>query len=101
MAVWGWITFAALALVALFVFRKHVQAWLRPPGGDPIQDDVDGETAVAQVAIVPGASGAVVLRGARWTGRNQGHVVIPAGATCVVERRQGLVLDVRIEKKAQ
>ena len=94
-----WIAFAAIALLSLVVFRKRVYARLRPPGGDPIRDDVDGERAVAQEAIVPGASGAVLLRGARWTGRNQGPVAIPAGATCLVERRQGLVLDVRLEKQ--
>jgi hypothetical protein len=39
-----------------------------------------------------------MLRGSRWTGRNQGPSAIPAGATCRVERRQGLILDVRIER---
>ena len=93
-----WLVFAALAIVSLVVFRQRIYAHLRPGAEGTIQDGVDGELAIAVASIPPGASGGVMLRGTRWTGRNQGNVVIPAGASCRVERRQGLILDVRLEK---
>ncbi len=93
-----WLAFAALAIVSLVVFRQRIYAHLRPGAEGTIQDGVDGELAIAVASIPPGASGGVMLRGTRWTGRNQGNVVIPAGASCRVERRQGLILDVRLEK---
>jgi inner membrane protein len=93
-----WLAFAALAIVSLVVFRQRIYTRFRPDAGGPIHEGVDGELATAIASIPPGASGGVLLRGSRWTGRNQGNVVIPAGASCRVERRQGLVLDVRLER---
>ncbi len=92
-----WLAFAGLALVSLVVFRQRIYAKLRPAAESAIGEGVEGERATAIDAIPPGVSGAVMLRGARWTGRNQGPSAIPAGAACRVERRQGLVLDVRLE----
>lgn len=92
-----WLAFAGLSIVCLVVFRQRVYSKLRPAADGLIGEGVEGELATAIDAIPPGVSGGVMLRGARWTGRNQGPSVIPAGAACRVERRQGLVLDVRIE----
>ena len=93
-----WLAFAGLAIVSLVVFRRRVYSKLRPASGDLIGEGIEGEIATAIEAIPPGVSGGVMLRGSRWTGRNQGPSEIPAGAACRVERRQGLVLDVRISK---
>lgn len=93
-----WLAFAVLAIVSLVVFRQRVYAKLRPGAGGEIREGVDGEIATAIEAIPPGVSGRVLLRGSPWTGRNQGNVLIPAGSTCRVERRQGLILDVRLER---
>lgn len=99
MPIWvQWLAFAALAIVSLVIFRQRVYSKLRPGAEGSISDGVDGEVATAMDAIPPGASGGVMLRGSRWTGRNQGPVPIPAGASCRVERRQGLILDVRLDK---
>lgn len=95
-----WLAFAGLAIVSLVVFRQRVYAKLRPGDGGAIREGVDGEVATAIEAIPPGVSGGVLLRGSRWTGRNQGNVVIPAGGSCRVERRQGLILDVRLERQS-
>ena len=95
-----WLAFAALAVISLVVFRQRIYTRFRPPAEGSIQDGVDGELATAVASIPPGASGGVLLRGSRWTGRNQGNVLIPAGSTCRVERRQGLVLDIRLEKNS-
>lgn len=94
-----WLVFAGLAIVSLVVFRQGVYAKLRPGAEGSIHEGVDGEAATAIDAIPPGVSGGVMLRGSRWTGRNQGNVMIPAGALCRVDRRQGLILDVRLEKQ--
>lgn len=95
---WGqWVAFAGLSLVCLVVFRQRVYAKLRPPPEGAIREGVDGERATAIETIPPGVSGGVMVRGARWTGRNQGSIAIPAGAECRIERRQGLVLDVRYD----
>lgn len=93
-----WLTFAGLALVSLVVFRQRVYTKLRPAADGAIGEGVVGEVATAIDEIPPGVSGGVMLRGARWTGRNQGPTAIPAGASCKVERRQGLVLDVRYDR---
>ena len=94
---WGWITVGALLLVA---FGLLVRAKLRSGAEGAIREGVDGEIATAIEAIPPGVSGRVLLRGSPWTGRNQGNVVIPAGGSCRVERRQGLILDVRLERQS-
>lgn len=93
-----WLAFAGLAIVSLVVFRQRVYSKLRPAADGLIGEGIEGELATAIDAIPPGVSGGVMLRGSRWTGRNQGPSAIPAGATCRIERRQGLVLDVRIER---
>jgi membrane protein implicated in regulation of membrane protease activity len=93
-----WLAFAGLAIVSLVVFRQRVYSKLRPAADGLIGEGIEGELATAIDAIPPGVSGGVMLRGSRWTGRNQGPSAIPAGATCRVERRQGLILDVRIER---
>ena len=93
---WGWILVGALMVVVL---RQRVFARLRPGANGSIDEGVDGEAATAIEAIPPGVSGRVMLRGSRWTGRNQGNVIIPAGALCRVERHQGLILDVRLESR--
>ncbi|MBK7949172.1 MAG: NfeD family protein [Deltaproteobacteria bacterium] len=91
-----WLVFAGLAIVSLVVFRQRVYSKLRPAAEGLIGEGIEGELATAIDAIPPGASGGVMLRGSRWTGRNQGPTMIQAGASCRVERRQGLVLDVRV-----
>jgi len=97
--IWAqWLAFAALAIVSLVVFRRRLYAMLRPGAEGEIREGFDGEVATAIEAIPPGVSGRVSVRGSTWTGRNQGPVTIPAGGACRVERRQGLVLDVRIER---
>lgn len=92
-----WVVFAVLAVVSLVVFRHRVYAKLRPPPEGAVQIGVVGDRATAIDAIAPGSTGSVTLRGSNWTGINRGSTVIPAGATCRVERSEGLVLDVRLE----
>lgn len=93
-----WAVFAVLAVASLVIFRQRVYAKLRPPPEGDVQEGVEGARAVAVDTIEPGATGPVTLRGASWTGRNRGATPIPAGASCLVERSEGLVLDLRAEE---
>ena len=92
-----WLVFAVLAVASLVIFRRRVYQRLRPPPDEVIQEGVAGDRALAVDAIPPGATGAVELRGTSWTGRNLGDDPIPAGAHCLVDRSDGLVLEIRLE----
>jgi membrane protein implicated in regulation of membrane protease activity len=92
-----WVAFAILSVASLVIFRQRVYSKLRPPPEGEVQVGVSGDRATAVDSIEPGATGAVTLRGARWTGINRGAATIPTGARCLVERSEGLVLDVRLE----
>ncbi len=92
-----WIVFAALAVGSLVVFRQRVYKKLRPPPEDAVQQGVDGDRATAVDAIEPGTTGAMMLRGARWTGINRDSRTIAAGSACRVEPSEGLTLDLRLD----
>lgn len=93
-----WLVFAVLAVGSLFVFRQRVYKKLRPPPEGEVQQGVEGDRATAVDTIEPGATGAVTLRGAHWTGLNRGAESIPAGSRCRVERSEGLTLEVRLDR---
>lgn len=94
-----WIVFAVLAIGSLVVFRQLIYEKLRPPPDAVIREGVEGALATSADAIGPGKTGPVTLRGAGWTGRNVGSMPIPAGATCRVERADGLVLELRLDSE--
>ena len=95
---WGqWLLFAALAAVSLVLFRQALYKRLRPPPEGEIREGLTGERATASESLAPGARGSISLRGATWTARNVGDAPIPAGGVCIVERTEGLVVDVRAE----
>lgn len=94
-----WIVFAVLAIGSLVVFRQRIYEKLRPPPDAVIREGVEGALATSTDAIAPGKTGSVMLRGAGWTGRNVGSLPIPAGATCRVDRADGLVLELRLDSE--
>lgn len=94
-----WIVFAVLGIGSLVLFRQRFYAKLRPPADAVIQEGVDGALATATAAIAPGEQGAVTLRGTTWTARNVGSVSIPSGASCRVERADGLLLELRLDQQ--
>lgn len=96
--IWSqWLLFAALAGASFVFFRQMLYARLRPPPEGEIQEGVAGDRATANEAIAPGARGSITLRGASWTARNVGNEPIAQGGGCLVERTEGLVVDVRAE----
>ena len=65
----------------------------------PTQDAVDsliGETAIVLNSTIPaGSIGKVELRGSVWSARNSGPTELAQGTRCLIERVDGLTLDVR------
>lgn len=98
-AIWQqWLLFAFFAVGALVVFRRRAYGWLHEHRADgEIPEGVEGEVASAIDVIPPGGSGAVHLRGTRWSGENTGESTIEAGSRCRVVRAEGLVLHVTSE----
>jgi len=92
---WGqWLTFAAISVALLLVFRRRIYEWIRGPLVD-LAEGVTGDRGVANERIAPGGEGSVELRGTRWTARNAGDAAIEAGARVTVLSAQGLRLEVR------
>ncbi len=94
-----WIVFAVLAVASLVIFRQRIYKHLRPPPEETIREGVEGALAIAADSIAPGETGSVNMRGTGWTGRNVGSQPIPVGASCRVERADGLVLQLRLESE--
>lgn len=96
--IWGqWLLFALLATASFAFFRPALYGRLRPPAQGEIREGLTGDRGIAEAAIAPGDRGPIALRGSTWTARNVGDAPIAAGGACIVERTEGLVVDVRAE----
>jgi len=96
--IWGqWLLFAALAATCFVFFRRALYGRLRPPPEGEIREGLAGDRGIAEEAIAAGDRGSIALRGSTWTARNVGDHPIPRGGACVVERTEGLIVDVRAE----
>ena len=56
-----------------------------------------GERALVTEDVAPGGVGKAEMRGASWTARTAGAVVLARGYRCIVERVEGLTLWLRAE----
>ncbi len=92
-----WVLFSALALLALAVLRKPLQARLNVDGKHKSVDKLTAEIAIAQTDIAPGEMGKAELRGTTWSARNATTEAIAVGRRCKVEKVEGLTLFVRPE----
>ena len=92
-----WVLFSVLALLALAVLRKPLQARLNVDGKHKAVDKLTGETATAQTDMAPDQIGKAELRGATWTARNASAGAIVTGQRLRVDRVEGLTLFVRPE----
>ncbi len=92
-----WGLFSALALLALAVLRKPLQARLNVNTKSKAVDKLAGETAIAQTDIAPGEMGKAELRGTTWSARNASAGGIVTGQRCKVDKVEGLTLFVRPE----
>jgi hypothetical protein len=90
--------FSVFSVASLLLFRNRLLGWVARNTPPPIKvDNLVGESAVAAVAIEPGAMGRAELRGASWSARNDGTARIEAGARCRVVRVDGLVIGIQPE----
>ena len=94
--IWGqWLLFAGLSGASFVFFRRALYQRIRPPLEDQIDEGVEGACAIASEDIAPGTRGVVTLRGATWTAHNVGPTPIRNGDACLVERSEGLVVQIR------
>lgn len=97
-----WLLFSALSVASVAFFRKPLVQKFSAQGaasGFPTvdTDTLVGEIAVAAEGIAAGAVGRVEMRGSAWQARNRGAQALASGQRCVVERVEGLMLDVRAQ----
>ncbi len=92
-----WTLFSVLALVALAVLRKPLQAKLNVNGVNKHVDKLTRETAIAQSDMAPDQIGKAELRGTTWTARNASAGPIVVGQRLKVDHVDGLTLFVRPE----
>ena len=92
-----WVLFSVLALVALAVLRKPLQAKLNINGANKHVDKLTRETATAQCDMAPDQIGKAELRGTTWTARNASDGPIVTGQRLKVDHVDGLTLFVRPE----
>ena len=95
-----WLLFSVLSVVAIVLVRKPLvdKFSARGAGADGATVDTDkivGEVAVAAESIASGAFGRVEMRGTAWKACNRGGQALATGQRCVVERVEGLTLEVR------
>lgn len=97
-----WLLFSIFSVVSVAFLRKPLVEKFSARGMGPDSPSVDadsviGEIAVAAEAISSGSFGRVELRGASWKAHNGGSQPITAGQRCVVDRLDGLQLEVRAQ----
>jgi membrane protein implicated in regulation of membrane protease activity len=92
-----WVLFSVLAVAALALLRKPLQARLNVDGKTRRVDALEGESGVVLDDVSPGGVGKVELRGAAWSARTAGPATLSRGQRCRVDRVEGLVLWVRLE----
>ena len=92
-----WLVFSALALVAMFGFRRRVYELLRGSVGQVDERLTVGDRVAVAGRLEPGQTGRVEYRGSNWTARNIGNVVIEAGGEAVIAEVDGLTLKLKAE----
>ncbi len=92
-----WLTFSALAIVAMLAFRRRLYGMLRGAAGTVDERLTVGDRVVIPTRLEPGQSGRVDYRGSSWSARNTGSVAIEAGSEVVIAAVDGLTLHVKAE----
>jgi len=92
-----WLAFSVLAIVALALLRKPLQARLNLNNSSKAVDSMVGEQVVVVDPIPAGGSGRVDVRGSTWIARSKLEKPIGVGERCRIESADGLTLWVRQE----
>jgi membrane protein implicated in regulation of membrane protease activity len=91
-----WLLFTVLSVAYLVLFRRRLQSRFQNPPSSTV-DSLVGVLAVAKEPLPPGVVGRVEVRGAAWSARNTGGVLLEAGQRCRVVSVDGLTLAVVAE----
>jgi membrane protein implicated in regulation of membrane protease activity len=94
-----WLLFSGFSVASIAFLRKPLVDKFSAQGAVPGAATVDtdtliGEVAVAAEDIASGDIGRVEMRGSAWRACNRSPRTISSGQRCVVERVDGLKLDV-------
>ena len=90
-----WITFAALALTCMALFRAQLYDKFKGADGQVEERLILGDRIVIAEGLAPGASCRVEYRGSTWSARNTDDVPIEAGVEAEVWETTGLTLHIR------
>lgn len=89
-----WLLFSVISVAAMLLFRNPLLRLVRTDtAGASAVDALTNDIAVAIDDIPPGEMGRAELRGSAWTARNAGTTPIKKGQRCVVQRVEGLKLQ--------
>jgi len=95
LAVWlQWLVFALLAAVSMFGFRRRIYERLRRDL-PKMRGGLVGESVIVPVALQPGDTCRMEVRGSSWSATNGGDAPITAGAEARIERIEALTLILR------
>ena len=89
-----WLLFTVSSVVMLVFLRARFVSLFAVPHSEDDRDSLVGDSATAVADIGINANGQVQMRGTVWNARNVGSGTIVAGGSCVVQRVDGLVLEV-------
>jgi membrane protein implicated in regulation of membrane protease activity len=90
-----WLAFSLISVISALLFRKPLLHRFQRGMPKKREPGMVGEPAVALESIAAGDVGRAELRGTTWSARNVDSVTLEAGARCVVERIDGLVIGLR------
>ena len=91
-----WLVFTVLSVASLAPFREPLMRRFSLGKSKPV-DQLAGERALVTEDVAPGGVGKAEMRGASWTARTSGAVVLARGHRCIVERVEGLTLWLKAE----
>lgn len=89
-----WLVFAVLAVASMVLFRQRVYRALRSQQVPGLAPDFIGDELRVPVALPPGESCRIELRGSTWQVTNGGAAAVPAGGRVRVVAVDGVVLRV-------
>jgi membrane protein implicated in regulation of membrane protease activity len=92
-----WLLFAALSIVSLLLFRRPLLQWVREREPTGVVDSLEGDVAILQEDLAPGAVGKAELRGTSWSAQNADTQGLTRGQRCRVVRVEGLTLWIRAQ----
>lgn len=94
-----WLTFAALSVVSMMLFRQKVYELVRRHAGH-VDVGPAGEHVVVPCDLPAGESCRVEFRGSTWTARNVGDHAIAAESQARIVNVDGLTLQIKPVKHA-